>query len=189
MSATRPQQRGPGFLADYVTVHERIEKFYEKYPGGRIVTELMSVTGDPPMVCFKACGYRAADSAEPDATGHAIDKLSVADSTFEKTETAAVGRMLANMGFEVKQGVASREEVERATRNAQPASRQPEYSETNWRSDGAKNRILDLEAATGKSVNSCRDWLEKKFSTRAPWVLSMEDLKSYAEWLKGQVSA
>jgi hypothetical protein len=37
-----------------------------------------------------------------------------------------VGRALALLGFEVRRGVASREEVERGSRKAQTAARQPE---------------------------------------------------------------
>lgn len=106
-----PQQprRGPSFLDDYVTVHARIERFYQEHETGRIVTEMMPITpGDKPLICFKAFGYRDPASVDPDATGHAIDVLNLNDSIFEKTETAAIGRMLVNMGYGVRQAQTAR---------------------------------------------------------------------------------
>ena len=43
-------------LKDYITVNERIQKFYKVYPNGRIITELVSL--EDGMVIFKASIYR-----------------------------------------------------------------------------------------------------------------------------------
>ena len=59
-------------LDEYVTVNERIEKFYKMYPNGRINTELVSL--EDGMVIFKASIYRDLNDAVPSATGYAYEK-------------------------------------------------------------------------------------------------------------------
>jgi hypothetical protein len=105
-------------LEDYVTVNQRIEEFYTKYPEGSIQSEIVSsIEGE---VIFKSSVYRTPDDKRP-CVGHARE---LAGSTFinkgshiENCETSAVGRALAMMGFEVKKSVASREEVQTARLN------------------------------------------------------------------------
>ncbi|MCI0488963.1 MAG: hypothetical protein L0229_20415 [Blastocatellia bacterium] len=70
------------------------------------------------MVRFRAQVYRCADSAEPDATGHALNKFDLQAGSYEKTETAAVGRALANLGFETKRGLADRPNLQAVPRSA-----------------------------------------------------------------------
>jgi hypothetical protein len=103
-------------LSDYITVNERIIKFYEKYPDGRIIPELISWNDG--VVLMKATVYRDHETQNPISVGHAYE---VEGSTFinrtsviENAETSAVGRALALAGFEIKKSVASREEVENA---------------------------------------------------------------------------
>lgn len=106
-------------LEDYVGVHTRIEQFRAAHPAGRILTSIIST--DP--LTFRAEVYFT-DSDVPNATGHASEEGGMgnrAKSACEKTETAAVGRALAFCGYEVKAGIASREEVERAEQ--QPATK------------------------------------------------------------------
>jgi hypothetical protein len=102
-------------LNDYITVNQRIEKFYEKYPEGTIQTEM--VEHKDTFVIFKAYAYRNEDDKRP-ATGHAmeIDGSSFINKTshIENCETSAVGRALAMLGFEISKSVASQEEVANA---------------------------------------------------------------------------
>ena len=102
-------------LDDYVSVNERIEKFYEKYPQGSIQTEITSHENG--VVIFKAYAYRDANDTKP-ATGHAYEKEGSSfidkSSYIENCETSAVGRALAMFGFEIKKGIRSREEMENA---------------------------------------------------------------------------
>jgi hypothetical protein len=123
-----PRQSLPDRLKDYVFVNERVDEFHDRYPDGRIVTD-MSMIGDN-LVSFKAAVYRNHEDAEPAATGHAVDTINVQNSTFEKCETAAVGRALAFLNFKTKRGIASREEMEKAERHQRPAAReaQPDRS-------------------------------------------------------------
>jgi hypothetical protein len=95
-------------LADYETVEERIKKFYELYPDGRLVTELVEDynTQAPRTWVFKAYAYlTAGDQAAgiPKATGYAseIDGTGGANngSACENSETSSLGRCLANMSL------------------------------------------------------------------------------------------
>lgn len=106
----------------YVTVHERIEKFYAKWPQGRILTSVAEHDREAGFVLMRAEVYREPDDALPAATGHAYELQSAGHvqqgSYVEVGETSAVGRALALLGFEVKRGIASREEMQKASRQA-----------------------------------------------------------------------
>lgn len=116
-------------LSKYIPVHARIAEFYEKYPDGRIVTEIIRLNEDSGFVCIKASAYRNRDDAEPSSTGHAFEIRGQGyvntTSFIENGETSAVGRALANLGFKIDNGIASREEmqkVERMSNGAAPTS-------------------------------------------------------------------
>lgn len=102
-------------LDDYVTVNERVEKFYADYPSGTIETEITSNIDS--KVIIKASVYRCQDDRRP-CTGHAMEVEGTTyinkTSHIENCETSAVGRALAFMGYEIKKSIASREEVETA---------------------------------------------------------------------------
>lgn len=106
-------------LEDYQTVEDRLRSFYEKYPDGRIITEL--VHRSDTQFIFKAYIYRDHNpDTMPWATGYAeeivgstpVNKTSAA----ENCETSAVGRALANANFAPKGARPSREEMEKVQR-------------------------------------------------------------------------
>lgn len=107
-------------LSKYIPVHARIAEFYEKYPDGRIVTEIIRLNEDSGFVCVKASAYRNRDDAEPSSTGHAFEIRGQGyvnmTSFIENGETSAVGRALANLGFKIDNGIASREEMQKVER-------------------------------------------------------------------------
>jgi hypothetical protein len=107
-------------IQDYITVAERIESFYKKFPEGRIVTHIVEHDAERGFILMRAEIYRNADDALPAATGHAYELKTEGyvqrTSYIEVGETSAVGRALAMAGFEVKRGIASREEMEKAAR-------------------------------------------------------------------------
>src|SRR5437764_14768891 len=119
-------------LDSYITVHERIEKFYVRFPQGRIITAIIEHDSETGFILMRAEVYREPDDALPAATGHAYELRSAGHvqqgSYVEVCETSAVGRALALLGFEVRRGVASREEMERGARKqaASAAARQAE---------------------------------------------------------------
>lgn len=106
--------------SDYATVAERIARFRTAYPSGRIETELQA--RDTRQVTFRAAVYRTADEARPAATGWASEREGDGDvnavACLENTETSAIGRALANLGFSASRDRPEREELERAAGQA-----------------------------------------------------------------------
>lgn len=107
------------FSADqYATVAERIELFYSRFPEGRINTEL--VAREDGEITFKALVYRGVAETCAAATGWASEREGDGDintvACLENTETSAVGRALANLGFMASTKRPSREEMEKAQR-------------------------------------------------------------------------
>lgn len=105
-------------LASYAPVAERITLFYETFPLGRIITELVSRTERD--VVFRALVYRDASDAEPSATGWAAEREGDGEintvACLENTETSAIGRALANLGFTAARERPSAEEMAKASR-------------------------------------------------------------------------
>ena len=79
-------------LASYAPVAERITLFYETFPRGRIITELMSRTERD--VVFRALVYRDASDADASATGWAAEREGDGEintvACLENTETSAI---------------------------------------------------------------------------------------------------
>ena len=102
----------------YATVAERIELFYARYPEGRINTDLVGRADGE--ITFRAHIYRSADETLAAATGWASEREGDGDintvACLENTETSAVGRALANLGFTASSKRPSREEMEKAIR-------------------------------------------------------------------------
>lgn len=102
----------------YATVADRLELFYARYPEGRVNTEL--VAREDGEITFKALIYRSASETLAAATGWASEREGDGDintvACLENTETSAVGRALANLGFTASTKRPSREEMEKATR-------------------------------------------------------------------------
>jgi hypothetical protein len=117
-------------IQDYVTVAERIEAFYRKFPEGRIITHIVEHDAERGFILIRAEIYRNPDDQLPAATGHAYELKTEGyiqrTSYIEVCETSAVGRALAMGGFEVKRGIASREEMEKVSRatDAEPPRRE-----------------------------------------------------------------
>jgi hypothetical protein len=108
-------------LERYAPVARRITLFYERYPAGRIITTL--VERDARAVIFRASVYRGADDLHPAATGWALEREGDGDvnavACLENTETSAIGRALANLGFTASAERPSREEMLRVSRARQ----------------------------------------------------------------------
>ena len=102
----------------YAPVADRIRLFYQEYPTGRIRTMLVSRTDRE--VVFEARVYRSAQDVEPAATGWAAEREGDGDintvACLENTETSAIGRALANLGFTASRQRPSAEEMAKASR-------------------------------------------------------------------------
>jgi hypothetical protein len=109
----------PGFnLSDYNTVAERVTAFYGKYPEGSLQSEIVELNES--RVVMRAYAYRTPTDERP---GIGYSSLGIPGSTpytkgseVENCETSAWGRAIAALGFEVKKGIASRDEIQ----NKQP---------------------------------------------------------------------
>jgi hypothetical protein len=110
--------------AEYTTVAERITLFRAAFPLGRIQTYLYS--RDDGEIIFCAEAYRHHDDELPAATGWASERVGDGEinvsSCLENTETSAVGRALANLGFGTARHRASFEEMLSAARRRAAAA-------------------------------------------------------------------
>lgn len=113
-----PKTNAAEMLTGYAPVAERVRLFYERYPEGRIVTHLRRRTADE--VIFEAVVFRGATDVLPAATGWACEREGDGEinlvACLENTETSAIGRALANLGFTASAQRPSAEEMEKATR-------------------------------------------------------------------------
>tara|TARA_Y100000114_G_scaffold144658_1_gene153461 strand:+ start:2617 stop:3213 length:597 start_codon:yes stop_codon:yes gene_type:complete len=78
------------FLEDYVKVDDLIKEMNEKYPEGRLISEIVEKTEK--MVVFKTTFY-VKDNVSPKCTGHG-SKYSTEDHWLEKAEQKSRGRCL-----------------------------------------------------------------------------------------------
>ena len=108
---------GP-FDGEHAPVADRITLFRERHPTGRIVTRLVSRDGG--VIVFRASVYRDREEARPAATGWASEREGDGEinavACLENTETSAIGRALANLGFLASTKRPSREEMQKADR-------------------------------------------------------------------------
>lgn len=106
-------------LEGYIPVNQRIDRFYELYGQGSIVTEKVFVSSEPdnvPRVWAKALAYRTPDDPHP---GVGWSWMVLPGSTnftrgseLENTETSAWGRAIASLGILIDKSIASQNEVD-----------------------------------------------------------------------------
>jgi hypothetical protein len=92
-------------LENYEDVDTRIHNFYEAYPMGSIITQLVSNDEEKGIVVFMAEAFRVTDdpiAARGYARGARKDRGVDRDFWFENCETSAIGRCLANLGLSAK---------------------------------------------------------------------------------------
>jgi hypothetical protein len=121
-------------LSAYEPVEERLARFWQDHPEGRIVTQLVeSVDGN---YIVRAEVYRlplvqgvtlVEGHAFPDSTGYAQEREGTSPvnktSALENCETSAIGRALANLGYAPKGQRPSREEMAKAATRTGLSSR------------------------------------------------------------------
>ena len=105
-------------LRDYALVADRIALFYRHYPNGQIHTEIVS--RDQSETVVRASVYRSDGDCRPSATGLAAEREGDGEintvACLENTETSAIGRALANLGFLASRQRPSAEEMQKAAR-------------------------------------------------------------------------
>ena len=103
---------------DYVEVHERVRAYWEMYPKGRILTEIIHFDLKEGNVIIKASVYDSEGNIKGDGHAHEFqaDKTSMVNKTsfIENCETSAIGRACATAGILVEYGMASSDEVQAA---------------------------------------------------------------------------
>ncbi|MDQ1612996.1 MAG: hypothetical protein QOG00_2927 [Pyrinomonadaceae bacterium] len=70
---SRPSPPRNDRFEDYVPVAERLERFYERFPDGRVITHIIEHNSESGFVLMRAEVYRSPDDAQPAATGHAFE--------------------------------------------------------------------------------------------------------------------
>ena len=144
----------------YATVAERIELFYSRFPQGRINTELVSRSDG--AITFKAVVYRDPNDTTPAATGWASEREGDSDintvACLENTETSAVGRALANLGFVASAKRPSREEMEKVfrVRSTLSLGRRKESPPSLQTRANARDDVLELLAVAEQRGFSAR---------------------------------
>jgi len=106
----------------YVKVNERLNEFWSKYPNGRINTFVES-NQDGLLVRAVICkdpndGQEYGLTGLASATGHAfLPSELLGEKVLEYTETVAIGRALAILGFKIEKSIASADEMSRFKQN------------------------------------------------------------------------
>lgn len=90
---------------DYVSVATRVDQFHTDHKEGISIDTTFTLQGD--VACFKA----TVTTKKGTFTWSSFGKLG-REKAFEKLETVAVGRALAFAGYETRDGIASKEEME-----------------------------------------------------------------------------
>lgn len=179
----------------YIDVAQRVQGFWELYPKGRILTQLIADDG-------KRCTFRAEayDMSEGGAgllaTGHAYEVNSGrgvnATSYIENCETSAVGRALGMLGIGSTDSIASADEVEAAVAQ-QAAQGQAQPSEGEQRADPA------VKQAKQRLWRACNAYAERHgrdprailegIRNRPNWEETVDFMEMAAQELESDVCA
>jgi hypothetical protein len=168
----------------YTPVADRISLFFDVFPRGRIVTRLVKRT--PTEVIFKAAVYRDADSRKPAATGWASEREGDGEvntvACLENTETSAVGRALANLGFTASAYRPSREERQKAARARNRVSRRALHAHADIATDVI--RLITRAERLGLRQNRAERWK----STVASGQIDAPTLERFERRLRAWIS-
>jgi hypothetical protein len=149
---------------EYAPVADRLALFYERFPTGRIITHL--TMHNEREIMFRATVYRDERSRWPAATGWASERIGDGDintvACLENTETSAIGRALANLGFTASTNRPSLEEMaktDRATQRIATAALDPELQRV---ADARADLLVMLRTARryGIRPERARRWHE-----------------------------
>ncbi len=146
---------------DYVEVNQRILAFWELYPNGQIVTELVHDDGE--RCTFKAYIY---DDHKLLATGHASEVKSASyinkTSYIENCETSAIGRALGILGIGISDALCSAEEVSNAIEQQErmKPNAASDLKRAQQRITAIANKMAELEGI------SAAQWYDENIKTR-----------------------
>ncbi len=155
---------------EYTTVAERIDRFWAKYPTGRIATELVHF--EPGQCVVRAEIYTDRDEVHPVTSDYAEERIDGGPvnktSMVENCVTSSIGRALADLGGEFTGSKrASREEMEKVERLKSAPTVQP-VPDSFWTSISQVVSVDDLgelwkEALSGGySQSVLKDFQKRK---------------------------
>ena len=131
-------------MSDYVDVSERIAAFKAAFPEGSLQASIYTLTDS--LVVMTAYAYRTPDDERP---GIGWSSLEIPGKTpftrgseIENCETSAWGRAIAALGFEVRRGVATRQEVENKGDAPRTCSKHPDKYLTLSKKTGKWGHVL-----------------------------------------------
>jgi len=118
-------------LENYETVEDRLVKFWEQHPDGRVLTSIHYY--DDTRILVRAEVYFNREDERPVATGYAEELRGASPvnrtSHAENAETSAIGRGLANCGYAAKGSRPSREEMQKVERMSSAPQASPSRQE------------------------------------------------------------
>ena len=166
------------FMDNYEPVADRIAKFWDKYPNGRLHTEIVLI--NETEVVIKASAFTDRDDSRPasiDFAQETRNSSSINKTSFiENCATSALGRCLATLNFQPKKDGKvirpSREEMKKAAVVSKP--------DTNSDS-GFSTRLAFLTAQ--KDLDGLREFYKEAQTLGANDTI-LADIKKAAEALK-----
>jgi hypothetical protein len=151
-------------LEDYDTVESRIKKFWEQFPNGRILTDI--IFNDETRFIVKAYVYVDREDARAVTSGMAEEivgsSMVTKSSALEVCETSAIGRALANFLFSGNKRP-SREEMEKVERYEKNPRTSLYAVKTLTPEESAKLEVILAEIYETSEVSRLREiWTEQK---------------------------
>ncbi len=164
-----------GFLDNYQPVEERIRQFWEKYPTGRIHTEIVLINEQE--IVIKASIFTDREDSRPAAIDFAQETRGSSNinkqNWAENCSTSSIGRGLATLGFAPKGMRPSREEMQKSQPKLKP------HTGTDIRNWGSEASTLALS----KDLDGLRDlYAQAKTAKVADDIL--ESIQGLAKSLK-----
>ena len=179
---------------EYIPVNQRILAFWELYPQGRIITDLISDSGE--RCVFRCQVFTEKYDEKPSATGYSFEVKSASyinkTSYLENCETSAVGRALGMLGIGITESLASAEEVEAAQlqqdnqnqvakRNTNPKISELDKALMRLRDAEQKFCIKNSESMKEKGITTVKQFHEAVTMARPDYSETIEAINRIAD--------
>ena len=164
---------------DYLPVAARLQWFRDQYPHGIISTEHIEITDQ--RAIFKATITRVGEGGEVlgSSTGYGSETPQDFRDHIEKSETKAIGRALAALGFGT-QFAPEFDEGERIVDSPQPARSRPQPAAPSEDSVAAMREIHAVAKNAGVSHDMLHQWAIQAVQVESLKDVSVRTLKGLA---------